>query len=73
MVNVLNNEPQRDIPRLDLSHRVELCGVESGVRPLSIYDQLAPEAGTPWPTPVEAAAHELATIDSAREIGEVLA
>jgi transposase len=65
VVNVLNNEPQRDVPRLDLSHRAELCGVGSGVRSLSIYDQLTLEAGdeTTCQTPVEAPDHRLAPPD----------
>jgi hypothetical protein len=41
VLNVLRNEPQRPVPRLDLSGREELTGVGAGIRPLSIYDQLA--------------------------------
>jgi hypothetical protein len=41
VVNVLGNEPPRESPRLDLSQRHELSGVGDGVRPLSVYDQLA--------------------------------
>jgi len=41
VLNVLRNEPQRPVPRLDLSGRDELSGVGAGIRPLSIYDQLA--------------------------------
>jgi transposase len=40
VLNVLRNEPQRPVPRLDLSGRDELSGVGAGIRPLSIYDQL---------------------------------
>jgi transposase len=40
VLNVLRNEPQRPVPRLDLSGREELSGVGAGIRPLSIYDQL---------------------------------
>jgi transposase len=46
VINVLRNEPRRPVLRLDLSGRDELCGVGDGIRPLSIYDQLATrEAG----------------------------
>jgi transposase len=41
VLSVLRNEPQRPMPRLDLSGRGELSGVGAGIRPLSIYDQLA--------------------------------
>lgn len=41
VLNVLRNEPRRPVPRLDLSGRDELSGVGAGIRPLSIYDQLA--------------------------------
>jgi transposase len=44
VVNVLGNEPLRESVRLDLSQRHELSGVGDGVRPLSIYDQLAQES-----------------------------
>jgi transposase len=40
VLNVLRNEPQRPLTRLDLSGRDELSGVGAGIRPLSIYDQL---------------------------------
>ena len=40
---MLGNEPLRESPRLDLTERNELSGVGNGVRPLSIYDQLACE------------------------------
>jgi len=40
VLNVLRNEPQRPLTRLDLSGREELSGVGAGIRPLSIYDQL---------------------------------
>jgi transposase len=40
VLNVLRNEPQRPLTRLDLSGRGELSGVGAGMRPLSIYDQL---------------------------------
>jgi transposase len=40
VLNVLRNEPQRPVPRLDLSGRDELSGVGAGIRSLSIYDQL---------------------------------
>jgi transposase len=40
VLNVLRNEPQRPLARLDLSGRDELSGVGAGIRPLSIYDQL---------------------------------
>ena len=43
VLNVLRNEPQRPLARLDLSGRDELSGVGAGMRPLSIYDQLAVE------------------------------
>jgi transposase len=39
VLNVLRNEPQRPVARLDLSGRDELSGVGAGIRPLSIYDQ----------------------------------
>ena len=41
VLNVLRNEPQRPLARLDLSGRDELSGIGAGIRPLSIYDQLA--------------------------------
>jgi transposase len=41
VINVLRNEPRRPVQRLDLSARDELAGVGDGIRPLSIYDQLA--------------------------------
>jgi transposase len=41
VLSVLRNEPRRPVARLDLSGRDELSGVGAGVRPLSIYDQLA--------------------------------
>jgi hypothetical protein len=41
VINVLRNEPRRPVLRLDLSARDELAGVGDGIRPLSIYDQLA--------------------------------
>jgi len=75
VVNVLNNEPQRDVPRLDLSHRAELCGVGSGVRSLSIYDQLTSEAGNEmaYQMPAEAPDHDPAPIGCTEQIEEVLA
>jgi len=47
VINVLRNEPRRAVPRLDLSDRDELCGVGDGIRPLSIYDQLASDEARP--------------------------
>jgi transposase len=44
VVNVLRNQPRRPAVRLDLSDRRELAGVGGGMRPLSIYDQLAVQA-----------------------------
>jgi transposase len=41
VLSVLRNEPRRAPARLDLSGRDELSGVGAGIRPLSIYDQLA--------------------------------
>ena len=47
VLNVLRNEPQRPVPRLDLSGREELSGVGVGIRPLSIYDQLGARQESP--------------------------
>ena len=41
VINVLRNEPLRAAPTLDLSSRDELRVCLDGIRPLSIYDQLA--------------------------------
>jgi transposase len=61
VVNVLGNEPPRESPRLDLSQRHELSGVGDGVRPLSVYDQLAFEpADGPTVESAELACGELA-------------
>jgi transposase len=67
VVSVLSNEPRRESPRLDLSHRHELSNVADGVRSLSAYDQLAVEPAC-GPT-VEPAFGELVeSVEPAQEV-----
>jgi transposase len=63
VINVLRNEPQRPVLRLDLSARRELSGIGDGIRSLSIYDRLATieaRATMACPELAEAACPELA-------------
>ena len=44
VVAATRNEPlSAPVRRLDLAHRPELAGVGEGIRPASLYDQLAQE------------------------------
>jgi len=44
VVAAMRNEPlSAPVRRLDLAHRPELAGVGEGIRPVSLYDQLAQE------------------------------